>query len=97
MTSMTNGSPKQIEWADKIKAGKLASLPTYMSNDLDNTDRTDAVVAKVTAQYEAAAAYLNTIDDAQWWIDRKDSPGKALMLLATSALSLARRLTKAVG
>ncbi len=77
------GTPKQIEWANKIKAGMLDQLTVtvqdmgYKRAHAGRPNNADAVLAILWP-------LLETQMDAAWWIDhRYDAAPKLALTLAT--------------
>ena len=85
MATITTGTPKQIDWAAKIKTEMLNNL-TITVQDMGNkrarmgkANNADAVLAILTP-------ILSAQTDAAWWIEHRDTTAPQLALsLATAA------------
>jgi len=73
------GSPKQITWAEKIRADLLKKI----ERDLI-TFATDAT------SHPSIRAWLGSQADAKWWIDNRDAKHWDLIKQARQALTIGR-------
>jgi hypothetical protein len=69
-----NGSEKQVKWAEEIKSAVMQKMTAYRSK-LESAWNEDGVPVdaphrvKATTNYDECLAYLNSKDNAKWWID----------------------------
>lgn len=91
MQTMTNGSPKQIEWATRIKADYLASFARLAATQADDSSAVSIMrglnLDKPTNAAECAdlLADLTANDDARWWIDVRSLGIEGLITLYRDA------------
>ncbi|NNM75088.1 hypothetical protein [Enterovirga aerilata] len=76
------GTPKQIAWAEEIRAAALAEAERVYPQKKVEAMRTVARLLKGEngdkerarlARYDAAMAKLTTETSANWWIDNRDA------------------------
>src|SRR4051794_10832285 len=75
------GTDKQIEWATKIRAAKLAQVETFVAEGVAKLGAS-ALPDKAgrIARIEAAGRYIAGRASAAWWIDRRDQDAKWMIL-----------------
>ena len=73
MSTITIGSPKQIAWAEAIRADKTDELHRVTTNlVVKANDAGDAAVrAELYRQRDLVLAWIDTKADARWWIDNR--------------------------
>ena len=73
MSTITIGSPKQIAWAEDIRADKVGELHRVTTNlVVKANDAGDAAVrAELYRQCDLVLAWIDTKTDARWWIDNR--------------------------
>ena len=84
MMTKLNGSPKQIAWAEKIRAQKIAEVVKIV-DEFENHKRgtlTDGsmICETLTSEAQSALANLRSYDDAEFWIDRRWRMGVSIKL-----------------
>ena len=65
-----SGTPKQIAWANKIRANVLREIEAYWADD-EPGDPTDPVHQAKMAGQQAFMAWLEGQDISRWWIDNQ--------------------------
>lgn len=78
------GSPKQIEWATRIRAAALAEIDEFRRGMADWVADHPEVAAEEVANNRALDHVIATHPDCRWWIDVRD-PAYAARLLRREA------------
>lgn len=89
LLAITGGTPKQTDWAAKIRDGALVQIGEAMSIRAASFNSTPAAdVSKIAASLQAAVdrlvAKLDTLTNATWWIDNRDA-----LTVTTAAATIA--------
>ncbi|HEU4751921.1 MAG TPA: hypothetical protein VFU47_02355 [Armatimonadota bacterium] len=91
------GSPKQIEWAEKIRAGKLKHVEQLLREwarlieiyqDYERAGRAEGKVAEARAKRREALdglAVLERETSAHWWIEHREMTPRELLAEARRA------------
>ena len=80
-----SGSPKQVDWAETIRAEKLAEIDTHYAKMLSQWAAMDLTPAQAEQiergkhMFMAGLATLKGESSAAWWIDNKDRPGRLIV------------------
>lgn len=76
------GSPKQVEWATRIRAHKLSELTALRADFLAQGQAqgaTPETIASEMAQFNALANKVRAQSLASWWIDKRDYSARQLL------------------
>ena len=79
------GTPKQVEWAERIRAHKLEELEAYYADLFARAKRAGQTAPPAEAIAKAKAqivAKLNRRTSASWWIDHRESSARGILDVA---------------
>jgi len=80
-----SGSPKQVDWAEIIRAEKLREIDTHYAQmlqkwaSMDLTTSQTEQIERGKVMFATGLAALKSESRAAWWIDNKDRPGRLIV------------------
>ena len=88
------GSPKQIAWAESIRADRLDKVRQSLDKAMDSVVRVlsgydgASIIADHKALYAEVTAHIAAKADARWWIDHRQTDGCNLFREAVREMGL---------